>query len=211
MTTLILIRHGETRWNRERRVQGHADSALTHEGIAQAEACAVRLAREGITHVYTSDLGRAAHTARILAKPLALPIVEDAALRERCYGVGEGMFFSDLDRDYPALYSRGGQINAHFAIPGGESHAQLHERIIAALVRIAHAHEGGKILIVTHGGVLGTVHRWLNKMPIAGGEKISIPNVGYNRIRASHGAWITEVWGDTSHLSHLEGDTFEVV
>lgn len=211
MTTLILIRHGETRWNRERRVQGHADSALTLEGIAQAEACAVRLAHEGITHVYASDLERARQTAAILTRGLQLPITLDTQLRERSYGVGEGMLFADLDRAYPKLYSHETQMDENFAVPGGESHAQLHARVIAALTQIAHAHEGGKILVVTHGGALGSVYRWLNRLPIASPQKIAMPNVAYNRVRAQYGAWVTEVWGDTSHLSHLDGDSFDAV
>jgi 2,3-bisphosphoglycerate-dependent phosphoglycerate mutase len=211
MTTLILIRHGETVWNRERRIQGHADSALTGEGVAQAEACAVRLSREGITHVYSSDLDRTKRTVEVLNAPLGLPIIFDAALRERCYGVGEGKLYAELDIEYPELFSRERMTDENYALPNGESPAQLHARVIAAITRIAHAHEGGKILIVTHGGVLGAVHRWLNRHPVASPHKINIPNVGYNRIRATHGAWVAEVWGDTDHLSHLEGDTFEEV
>jgi 2,3-bisphosphoglycerate-dependent phosphoglycerate mutase len=211
MTTLILIRHGETRWNRERRVQGHADSALTPEGIAQAEACAVRLTHEGITHVYSSDLGRTRCTAEILNAPLKLPINFDASLRERCYGVGEGRLYAELDIEYPELFSRERMTDENYCLPNGESSAQLRARVIAALTRIAHAHEGGKVLIVTHGGVLGALHRWLNDLPAASPHKIHIPNVGYNRVRAAHGAWVSEVWGDVSHLSHLEGDAFDGV
>src|SRR5258706_16413755 len=89
-TTLVLIRHGETEWNRQARIQGHTDSALTPEGVAQAEAGAPRLGREKIDHLVASDLGRPRHTAGILHAPIGLPVHPDAGLPERCFRIREG-------------------------------------------------------------------------------------------------------------------------
>ncbi len=205
-TTLILIRHGETIWNREGRIQGHLDSALTPEGIAQAEACAMRLQTETIEHVIASDLPRVRRTAEILNAAMNHPIRHEPALRERCYGIGEGRTYAELDALHPELFSRTRSTDPDFAIDGGESRRQFHQRITAALARIVEEHAGKRILIVTHGGVLGVIYRWLNALPIASAHKVEIPNVAYNRVTIDDGTWTLDVWADTSHLTF---NTFE--
>lgn len=204
-TTLILIRHGETEWNRLARIQGHTDSILTPDGIAQAEAGALRLRNEKLDYLVASDLGRTRRTAEILNASMGLPIAFDAGLRERCFGIGEGRLYAELDAEYPELFSRVRQTDPDYAIPGAESRAQFHQRTIAALRGIATAHAGKRVLVVTHGGVLGAVYRWLNQLPIASPHLIEIPNLGYNRISVSAGAWQIEVWGDISHLHDYRG------
>jgi probable phosphoglycerate mutase len=205
-TTLILIRHGETVWNREGRVQGHLDSALTPEGIAQAEACARRLQTETIDHVVASDLPRVRRTAEILIAAMNHPIRHEPALRERCYGIGEGKTYAELDSVHPELFSRTRSTDPDFAMEGGESRRQFHRRITAALTQIVEAHAGKCVLIVTHGGVLGVIYRWLNDLPIASAHKVDIPNVAYNRVAFNNGVWTLEVWADASHLRTV---TFE--
>ncbi len=204
-TTLVLIRHGETEWNRQARIQGHTDSNLTAEGVAQAEAGARRLREESFDHLVASDLGRTRQTADILNRPLQLPLRFDAGLRERCFGVGEGRRYADLDAEYPELFSRERETDPHYAIPGAETRAEFHARTTAALQKIAADHAGQRVLVVTHGGVLGAVYRWLNGLPIASPHLIDIPNLGYNRIVVSGGNWQIETWGDISHLSDYRG------
>ena len=207
-TELILIRHGETFWNREHRIQGHLDSALTPEGIAQAEACARRLADEQIDVVVASDLGRVRHTAEILLAGRALPVTFDASLRERCFGTGEGMTYAEMDGKYPQLFSQVGLVDSEFTLPEGETRAAFHARVNAAINRLATAHAGKRLLIVTHGGVLGVIYRWLNDIPIASAQRVAIPNVGYNRISLHPSGWKIDAWADTSHLAV---ETFEGV
>lgn len=199
-TTLILIRHGETEWNREGRIQGHLDSALTAEGIAQAEACAKRLSAEAFDALYASDLPRVQHTAAILNAPLGLPIRSRTALRERCFGIGEGLTYKEMDTLHPEVFSRSRALDPDFAIEGGETRRQFHARVRTALEEIAAAHRGQRVLVVTHGGVLGAVYRWLNELPIASAHTVEIPNVAYNRVQAGMGKWQLEVWADTAHL-----------
>jgi probable phosphoglycerate mutase len=199
-TTLVLIRHGETEWNREGRIQGHLDSALTTEGIAQAEACAKRVADESFHALYASDLPRVQHTAAILNAPLRLPIQSRAALRERCFGIGEGLTYQEMDARHPEVFSRTRALDPDFAIEGGETRRQFHTRVRAALEEIAAAHRGQRVLVVTHGGVLGAVYRWLNDLPIASAHTVEIPNVAYNRLLAGESKWQLEVWADTAHL-----------
>ena len=110
-TTLIVIRHGETFWNRAHRIQGHLNSELTPEGVAQAEACAARLTDEHIDVVVASDLGRVQHTAEILAAGRTLPVALDASLRERCFGTGQGMTYAEMDTRYPQMFSATGAVS----------------------------------------------------------------------------------------------------
>lgn len=205
-TKIILIRHGETEWNRERRIQGHLDSALTPLGVAQARAGAARLAGESIDVVFASDLARVQHTARLLVAGRDLPLLQDANLRERAFGIGEGLTYEEMYQQYPAEDRHIGLVNSEFTLPGGEPRDHFHERIKGAIARLALAHEGQNLLVVTHGGVLGVVYRWLRSRPST--ERVAIPNVGYNRISESAGVWDVEVWADTSHLGEvfLEGE-----
>ena len=198
-TTIIIIRHGETFWNREQRIQGHLDSALTPEGIAQTEACAIRLRAESIDAVVASDLKRVRHTTEILLGKRALPVAFDASLRERSFGIGEGLTYAEMDGKYPQMFSKSGLVDAEFTLPEGESRAMFHQRVQASIERLAGVHAGKCLLVVTHGGVLGVVYRWINRLPV-GAQAIAIPNVGYNRISVGPNGWKIDIWGDTSHL-----------
>lgn len=209
---MILIRHGETEWNRAGRIQGHTDSALTAEGIAQAEACAARLGDDHagynnkhnigyiIDYIIASDLGRTRHTAALLNTRLQQPIHLDARLRERSFGIAEGSTYSELDTQYPEMFSRAREVDPHYTIEGAESRAQFHQRVRETILAVAAQHAGQCVLVVTHGGVLGAIYRWLHHLPIASPHKIDIPNVGYNRIAVRNDEWRVEVWGDVSHL-----------
>ena len=200
ITTLVLIRHGETVWNRDGRIQGHLDSALTATGIAQAEACALRLQTETIEQVIASDLPRVKHTAEILVAGRNLPIQFGPEFRERAYGIGEGMTFSELDAIHPEMYSSLRTTDPDFTVEGGESRRQFHDRIIRAMWQVVADHSGKRILVVTHGGVLGVIYRWLYKLPIATAYKVEIPNVAYNRVTFSGTHWTLEAWADVDHL-----------
>jgi probable phosphoglycerate mutase len=206
-TTFILIRHGETEWNREGRIQGHMDSPLTPTGIEQAQACALRLKVEPIDHVIASDLARVKHTTEILATALDAMIEFEPALRERSYGIGEGMTFAELDAIHPEMYSSLRTTDPDFTVEGGESRRQFHDRVTRAMRAIADAHPGKRVLVVTHGGVLGVIYRWIMKLPIATAYKVDIPNVAYNRVVHCSGTWTLEAWADTDHL---DVRTFEV-
>jgi broad specificity phosphatase PhoE len=138
VTTLLLVRHGETDWNAEGRLQGHTDRPLNDFGRRQAAALAERLADDGVDAVYASDLARARETAEILADRLGLPVVTDPDLRERNWGNWEGLTGSERDR-------------VEYAGEEREAHG---ERVIRAVRRIAEQHPGERIVIVTHGGSL---------------------------------------------------------
>ncbi|HEX7526613.1 MAG TPA: histidine phosphatase family protein [Gaiellaceae bacterium] len=138
MTTLLLIRHGETDWNAEGRLQGHTDRPLNDHGRRQAAALAERLAGEAVAAVYSSDLARARETAEILAERLGLPVVDDPDLRERNWGNWEGLRGTERNR-------------IEYVGEAQDAHA---ERVIRAVRRIAELHPGERIVVVTHGGSL---------------------------------------------------------
>ena len=146
MTTLLLVRHGETDWNAERRWQGHADVPLNERGREQARALAEQLAGDSIDAIYSSDLSRARDTADIVGTRLGVPVVVDADLREIDVGAVEGLTWEQSQ-----------------AFEGwqGEPHEAHAERVLAAVNRIAERHPGERILVVTHGGSMRRVHEHL--------------------------------------------------
>jgi broad specificity phosphatase PhoE len=137
MTTLLLVRHGETDWNAERRWQGHADVSLNQRGREQAEQLAAQLAEEAVDAVYSSDLCRARETAEILGARLGTAVVLDPDLREIDVGSREGLTWPETQ----ALTEWDGEPT--------EAHA---DRVLGALRRIAEQHPGARVLVVTHGG-----------------------------------------------------------
>jgi uncharacterized phosphatase len=146
MTTIYLVRHGETDWNRERRIQGSTDIPLNDTGRAQAAAAGELLARREWHGVYTSPLSRASETATIIAGRLGLPAPSPVPeLVERNYGDAEGMTGDEID----ALFTG--------PIPGRESREEVAARAIPAIIALAERHPGESIVVVSHGGVIRTV------------------------------------------------------
>jgi len=150
-TTILLVRHGETDWNLERRVQGHSDRPLNETGRAQARALAQQLAGEPVDAVYASDLLRALDTARPLAEALGLPVQTLPGLREKHFGTWEGLTDVEIRERFPQ--SDGG--------PWGDAETteDVAARVIAALHDVAGRHRGGHVVIVTHGGPVRAVLR----------------------------------------------------
>ncbi len=148
-TSIVLARHGETDWNRDRRVQGHADEPLNEAGRAQAQALARTLAEEGFDAVYASDLSRAHETAQIVASLCDLEVMTLPDLRERHFGSWEGLTDVEILRRFP------GARDTHWG--DGEGAEEMAGRVIEALRRIAGWHPGGRVLVVSHGGPLRAV------------------------------------------------------
>jgi probable phosphoglycerate mutase len=218
MTSFVVIRHGETEWNVANRVQGHGDSRLTAAGRAQARSLARRLASEHFDLLVSSDLGRALETAQPLADATGHAIQRDARLRERNFGEGEGLSYEEIGLRYPGAFPKVGtasasesseaDIDPDYAIPGGESRRQFQERVAAAFDSLAAAHAGSRIVVVTHGGVLGALYRHVHGIPVAAPHRIPIANASYNAVsRDTAGAWTVHAWADIAHLP--EGPAFD--
>jgi 2,3-bisphosphoglycerate-dependent phosphoglycerate mutase len=205
-TAILLIRHGETIWNRAGRVQGWQDSPLTDSGGAQAEALAERLSGERIERLIASDLGRARQTAAPIASRLGIAIEFDPGLRERNYGIFEGRTYAEIERQDPAAYAYLARRDPAYAIPGGESGAAFGIRVIGALERIAGAHAGHRIAVVSHGGVLGALYRHAAPQSPGARGDYSLANASVNHVRYGAGRWTIEHWGDVTHLAQDAAD-----
>lgn len=150
MTTILLVRHGETDWNQERRWQGHADRPLNDVGRAQAEELADELASREIAAVYSSDLARARQTAELVAGRHGLDVTLDSALREVDVGEWSGLSLEEAESRYPEGFRR--WQDGHSGWTEGETYEAMGERVVAAVLRIAARHPGETVLVVTHGG-----------------------------------------------------------
>ncbi|APW39371.1 phosphoglycerate kinase [Rhodoferax koreense] len=211
-TELILVRHGETDWNRELRFQGQIDVPLNAVGHAQAERVAARLGDEaGIHAVGASDLQRAVQTAAAIRQRSAPQVDADvfqlAGLREQNFGMVDGMRVADIQREHSEAWAQWVRFDADYAFDGAESPRQFHARVMAALHDLALRHPGRKLVVVTHGGVLDMVYRTAHGLALSGPRQAVIPNAGINRVRMAieQAALRFEIvdWADARHLQDL--------
>ena len=203
MTELILIRHGETDFNRAGRFQGWIDAPLNDHGWRQAGRLAGQLAHERIDALHCSDLLRARQTAAPAATALGLPVQADARLREQRFGVLEGLTFTEARERQPAALATWARHLADRAPAGGESVRAFHDRVVAAVRDIAARHAGGRIAVVTHGGVLDMVWRAAQGLPLDGPRDCLIPNTGLNRVAIDAERLEITGWGEDMHLTGL--------
>jgi probable phosphoglycerate mutase len=200
VTTFLIVRHGETDWNVAGRLQGWRDSPLTAAGRAQAGAVAGRLAGEPIDALVASDLGRTRATAAPIAAALGLPVAPEPGLRERCYGILEGMTWAEIEHAYASVYGRLIARDQDYPVPEGESGVQFRDRVSDAFERLAAEHGDRRVAVVTHGGVLGIVYRRAHDIPLEHPRTFSVPNAAVNRVRIEGRKWTVEVWADVDHL-----------
>ena len=206
MTELILIRHGETDWNRELRFQGQIDVPLNAVGHEQARRLALRLGREAVPGVISSDLMRARQTAAALlhgAAAHSTRLALDAGLREQSFGVVDGMRVSEIQAEQPAAWARWTAFDADYAFDGAESTRQFHARVMDAILRLAQRHTGQTLMVVTHGGVLDMVYRNALALPLSGPRQCLIPNAALNRVRIQDGTVQVLEWADVQHLADM--------
>jgi 2,3-bisphosphoglycerate-dependent phosphoglycerate mutase len=203
MTELILLRHGETDWNRELRFQGHVDVALNAIGLEQARRLARRLARETAHRLYASDLLRAQQTASPVAQQLGLASVSNPALREQSFGRVDGMKVDDIKAQYPQAWEGWLRFQEDFCMPEGESTRQFHTRVMDAVYRLVASHPDETLVVVTHGGVLDMIYRTARSLGLNGPRQSEIPNAGLNRVRVHDAGIDILAWADVQHLTDL--------
>jgi probable phosphoglycerate mutase len=203
MTELVVIRHGETDWNRQHRFQGQVDVPLNAAGHAQARRVAERLAAERADVLLTSDLRRARETAAPLAQSWALPPLADAGWREQNFGEVDGLEVAQVQRDHPALWAAWAAQQADAEIPGGESIRQFHARVLGAVDQVLQVHRGKRVAMVTHGGVLDVLWRHAQGLPLSGTPRCPMPNGGINRLAWQDGRWQVLQWAEAGHLAGL--------
>ena len=209
MTELILIRHGETDWNRELRFQGHINVPLNATGHEQARRLADRIAadRPVVHHLVCSDLIRTQQTAQpsleVLFPQALIETLTDSSLREQSFGVVDGLRVDDIKVDHADAWAQWLRFEADYGMPGGETTRQFHTRVMDAVRRIAQQYNGQTVMVVTHGGVLDMVWRTAQGIGLDGPRQSDIPNAGFNRVRVQGDAVELLQWADVRHLADL--------
>lgn len=204
MTELLLIRHGETLWNQQGRMQGQRDSPLTPTGLHQARQLARRLKDVRFAALYTSDLGRAHQTARCIADLTGHELIADRGLRERDFGIFEGLTNAEIKARYPEDYELFAKRDPHYAMPEGESAAQFRRRVMETLERLARHHDDQTIVVVSHGLVLDTVYRTACSMALDAPRGFPLLNCSLNTFRYGPEGWLAVAVCDVDHLSAEE-------
>lgn len=200
-TRIIAIRHGETDWNVETRMQGHTDIPLNATGRWQAQCVANALADEDISTLYTSDLTRAHATAlAIAARVPSRTVIPTTGLRERGFGVFEGKTYAQLDAEAPEAARRWRQRDVNFAPEGGETLVQLRERIARTVDALASQHGGEQIVLVAHGGVLDTLYRLATGQDMTVHRTWDLGNARINRLLWTPEGLTLVGWADAQHL-----------
>lgn len=208
-TRLCIVRHGETAWNAEHRVQGQLDVPLNAIGQAQALAAAKVLASERFDVIYSSDLQRARQTAEPAASALGREVLLERDLRERHYGIFERLTYAEVKLKFPEDYARFAARDPQFAFRTGERLQDFFERSIAILTRIAARHPGANVLVFTHGGVLDMFFRHATGLPLSAERDFGIPNAGLNRVEQASAGWRIRAWADVAHLEGALDDVSE--
>lgn len=199
-TRIIAIRHGETTWNVDTRIQGRLDIPLNATGRTQAARMAQALKHEPIAAVYASDLVRAWETAEYLGRAHGLPVNAEAGLRERGFGDFEGMTFAEIEARLPDQSMRWRKRDPEFAPAGGESLVALNRRVVEAVERLAARHPGELIAMVGHGGVMDVLYRAATRLHIQAPRTWTLGNAAINRLLWTPQGFSLVGWADTQHL-----------
>jgi probable phosphoglycerate mutase len=205
-TRIIVIRHGETAWNVDNRIQGQLDIPLNAVGREQARRVGEALAGEDIAAIYSSDLLRAFETAAAVAPHIGRSIVPEPGLRERGFGEFEGLTFTEIEARWPEASARWRQRDPGFGPPAGEVLTDFHARCVATATRLAAAHAGEVIVIVAHGGVLDSLYRAASRIALDAPRSWQVGNASLNRLLYSPQGFALVGWSDRHHLDGMVRD-----
>lgn len=200
VTRILAVRHGETAWNVDTRLQGQIDISLNATGQEQARRLAEALAGEGIEAIVCSDLVRARDTAQAVADRTGLPLATDTGLRERHFGIFQGHTYAEVERLWPEESARWRRREPEFGAEGGETLQGFYDRCVATAARLAAAHPGRTLLLVTHGGVLDCLYRAASRVALNAPRTWELANTGVNRLLFTGEGFTLVGWGDTQHL-----------
>lgn len=209
---ITAVRHGETAWNVDTRIQGHTDIDLNVRGQRQAQQLGAALAGQGLHRIYSSDLARARNTALAIAGHVAHSSIEapavvvHAGLRERSFGVFEGLTHAEIAANWPQDALRWRQRQPDWAPQGGETPLQLRARVAHTVTHIAAQHPGEHIALVTHGGVLDMLYRLATGQDVNAIRTWDLGNCAVNRLLWTTQGLTLVGWADTSHLDAQSQD-----
>jgi probable phosphoglycerate mutase len=199
-TRILLVRHGETDWNASGRIQGHNDTPLNAAGRQQAQRTAQRLACEPIKALYSSDLARALETATIIGAPLGLTVVTSARLRERQYGLWEGLTAAEIQARYPEQFAIWRARTTDFAPPQGETRSELLTRALAELQTIARRHVREMVVVVTHGGLCYVLINHILGSVDGDQREFTFGNASIHTLEVTGDRWSVISMNETAHL-----------
>ena len=206
-TRIIAVRHGETPWNVDARIQGQLDIQLNDTGRWQARRVGQALTSEQLAAIYSSDLGRAHETARAIGDAAGIPVVANTGLRERRFGMFEGKTFDEIHQTWPEHAQNWKKRIPEWEPPeGGESLLQLRERVTRTISDLASRHRGEQIAVVAHGGVLDTLYRVATGQEVNSPRTWQLPNGAINRLLWTPEGFTLVGWSDTQHLEHASHD-----
>ena len=200
-TRIIALRHGETTWNVDTRIQGHLNIPLSPIGRRQAEQLALALSDEPLAAIYSSDLTRAWETAQYVARLQNLNVIEEIGLRERGFGDFEGKTFAEIATLLPEQSQRWRKREPDFAPAGGETLVALRTRVLEAATRLAAQHPGEQIALVAHGGVMDVLYRAATRQEIQAPRTWDLGNAAINRLLWTPEGFTLVGWADTQHLN----------
>ncbi|RZI69280.1 histidine phosphatase family protein [Variovorax guangxiensis] len=199
-TRLIVVRHGETAWNVDTRIQGQLDIGLNATGERQAQQLGEALADETVAAVYASDLSRAWNTARAVAGSLGIEVIAEPRLRERAFGQFEGRTFADIEANSPDDARRWRTRDPEFAPAGGESLIVFRERVTAVVAELSARHPGEQVVLVAHGGVMDVLYRAATGQALQAPRTWHLGNAAINRLLWTPQGLSLVGWGDIAHL-----------
>lgn len=203
-TRIIAVRHGETAWNVDTRIQGQLDIGLNDKGQWQAERVGRALADECIARIYASDLMRAHHTALAIARHTrnakAREVQLHQGLRERGFGKFEGHTYAAIEEQWPDESRRWRQREPDFAPEGGESPLQVMERVERTIGELAAPHSGEQIVVVAHGGIMDMLYRLATRQSVSAPRSWELGNTAINRLLWTPDGLSLVGWADTRHL-----------
>ena len=211
-TRICFVRHGETTWNAERRMQGHIDIPLNTTGMGQANRLANALTQNkySFNAIYSSDLERALHTANAVANALSLAVQTTPQLRERNVGQLQGLLLSEAPVLLPEIWQSHIARELDHDLGGGESIRAFHQRMQGVLELLLRQHRGQSILAVSHGGSLDMIYRIVTQQALDAERVAVVPNTSLNWITHDGSVWSIQRWADTSHLSESALDDIEI-
>jgi probable phosphoglycerate mutase len=210
-TRIIAVRHGETDWNVDTRIQGQLDIGLNDKGRWQAQRVAQALAEESLDAVYSSDLLRAYATAQAIAAaqtPAPLAVQTHKGLRERGFGKFEGHTYAAIEAQWPEESRLWRIRDPEFAPDGGESPLQVMARVGQAVQDIAERHPNQQIVLVAHGGVMDMLYRLATQQTVSAARSWELGNTAINRLLWTPEGLTLVGWSDTRHLDGEQRDEF---
>jgi len=198
-TEIILIRHGETEWNSQQRMQGHSNSDLSSVGQAQIQSLGQWMKNVPFDHIYSSDSLRAKHTAEAITQFSGHKLKIDLRLREKNLGVFEGLTSEEARERHPEVFRLFKTAGSKYVIDEGESTQQLQDRALEIVDEIRIKHPEEHVLLVTHGGFIRVVMKHSLGLSLETPTRFLIRNTGVFRL-VWEDKWIVSQMGGVSHL-----------